>query len=75
MNYSEVLKEKFASHPQIRRIARHRQVPRHIYNAQKEQKTIKEKGKRKESNLRRHSKKKDVPRLPERKKHVIREIK
>ena len=47
LNYSEALKEKFASHPQVRRIARHRQVPKHIFNAQKEQRTIRERQKRK----------------------------
>lgn len=38
---------KFAAHPQIRRIARHRQIPKHIYNAQAELRTIREKDKRK----------------------------
>lgn len=73
MNYSEALKEKFASHPQIRRIARHRQVPKHIYNAQKELRTIREKVTRKESNRRKHSKPGSVPFVPERKKHIIKE--
>lgn len=73
LNYNEALKEKFASHPQIRRIARHRQIPKHIFNAQKELKTIKEKLKRKESNRRRHSKKGAVPFVAERKKHIVNE--
>lgn len=47
MNYCNALKEKFAAHPQVRRIARHRQVPKHIYNAQAEIRTIREKSKRK----------------------------
>lgn len=47
LNYSEALKEKFASHPQVRRIARHRQVPKHIHNAQAELRKIREKSKRK----------------------------
>lgn len=47
LNYSEALKEKFASHPQVRRIAKHRQVPKHIYNAQAELRTVREKSKRK----------------------------
>lgn len=73
MNYSEALKEKFASHPQIKRIARHRQVPKHIYNAQKELRIIRNKMKRKEANRRRHSKKGTVPLKPERLKHVVKE--
>ncbi|XP_026461812.1 DDB1- and CUL4-associated factor 13-like [Ctenocephalides felis] len=67
------LKEKFAGHPQIKRIARHRQVPQHVYNAQKELRTVKEKSKRKEQNRRMHSKPGQVPYVPERQKHVLRE--
>ncbi|KAJ8866942.1 hypothetical protein PR048_032804 [Dryococelus australis] len=72
-NYNEALKEKFATHPQIRRIARHRQVPKMIYNAQKELRTIRLKKKRKEANIRAHSKPGSVPHVPERKKHVVAE--
>ncbi|KAJ8918973.1 hypothetical protein NQ315_016877 [Exocentrus adspersus] len=73
LRYSEALKEKYASHPQIKRISRHRQVPKHIYNAQKELRTIKEKTKRKEANRRAHSKPGTVPFVPERHKHVVKE--
>lgn len=73
LNYNQALKEKYASHPQIKRIARHRQVPQHIWNAQKEMRVIKDKQKRKESNRRRHSKRGTVPHVPERQKHVINE--
>ncbi|XP_044259546.1 DDB1- and CUL4-associated factor 13 [Tribolium madens] len=75
LNYSEALKEKYATHPKVRRIARHRHVPKHIYNAQNELRTIKEKGKRKEANRRAHSKPGEVPYEPERKKHVLKEDK
>ncbi|XP_054267725.1 DDB1- and CUL4-associated factor 13-like [Macrosteles quadrilineatus] len=73
LNYNEALKKKFANHPQIRRIARHRQVPKHIYNAQREQRTIRDKTKRKEANRRTHSKPGTVPFVPERKKHIVTE--
>nr|CAH7748661.1 unnamed protein product [Callosobruchus chinensis] len=73
LRYSEALKEKYASHPQIKRISRHRHVPKHIYNAQRELRTIKEKQKRKEANRRAHSKPGEVPYVPERKKHVVKE--
>lgn len=73
LNYSEALKEKYATHPQIKRIKRHRQVPKHIFNAQREMRTIREKEKRKEANRRAHSKKGEVPYVPERHRHVIRE--
>ena len=39
-NYSEKLKEKFAHHPQVKRISRHRHVPKSIYNARKELQAI-----------------------------------
>ena len=73
MNYSEALKEKYAAHPKIRRIARHRHVPKHVYNAQKELRTIRDKRKRKDANRRAHSKPGEVPHQPERGKHVLKE--
>lgn len=72
MNYNEKLKEKYASHPQIKRIARHRQVPKHVMKARNEMKIIKDKTKRKEGNRRAHSKADTVPFVPERKKSVVR---
>ena len=50
-------------------------MPKHVYNAQKELRTIKDKIMRKESRRRKHSKKNVVPYVPERKKHVIEEVK
>lgn len=73
LQYSDALKAKFAGHPQVRRIARHRQVPKHIYNAQAEVRKSREKATRKESNRRIHSKKDKVPYVAERQKHIIRE--
>lgn len=73
MQYADALKEKFAAHPKIRRIANHRQVPKYIYNNQKKHRAIKDKEVRKEHNRRVHSKPGAVPFVPERKKHTIRE--
>lgn len=36
LEYNEALKQKFGNHPQIKRIARHRQIPRHIYHSQQQ---------------------------------------
>ncbi|XP_052236826.1 DDB1- and CUL4-associated factor 13-like [Dreissena polymorpha] len=72
-SYSEKLKEKFASHPQVRRIARHRHVPKMIYNGQKELRQIKTSQKRKEANVRAHSRPGTVPFVPEGKTKVIAE--
>ncbi|XP_035211771.1 DDB1- and CUL4-associated factor 13-like isoform X2 [Stegodyphus dumicola] len=73
LNHSEKLKEKFAQHPQIQRIARHRHVPKHIYNAAKEHRTIRESKKRKEANRRAHGKPGTVPYVSERVKHIVKE--
>ncbi|XP_065564259.1 DDB1- and CUL4-associated factor 13-like [Artemia franciscana] len=73
LNSAAKLKEKFAAHPQIKRIARHRQVPRHVFNAKKELKAMVQSRARKEANRRAHSKPGTVPYVPERQKHVVRE--
>ncbi|XP_075217570.1 DDB1- and CUL4-associated factor 13 [Lycorma delicatula] len=73
LQYSEALKKKFESHPEIKRIARHRQIPKHIYKSQKQLQVQKQKIQRKEANRRKHSKKGVVPFVPERKKHVLQE--
>jgi WD repeat and SOF domain-containing protein 1 len=56
LNYSEALKQTFTSHPQIRYIACHQQIPRQAYHAQKEFHILKMKEKREEANRRAHSK-------------------
>ena len=73
LNYNEKLKEKFANHPQISRIARHRQVPKHVLNASREHRIIRDSQKRKESNRRAHSKPGAVPYVAERDKHIVKE--
>ncbi len=71
LNYNETLKEKFSHHPQIKRIAKHRHVPKHVLNSAREHKIIRESQKRKEANRRAHSKPGVVPHVSERDKHVI----
>lgn len=73
-NYNSKLKEKFAFHPEVKRISRHRHVPKMIYNQQKEMRIIRQSQKRKEANRRKHSKPGAVPFVPERKKSIITEI-
>ncbi|XP_078036756.1 DDB1- and CUL4-associated factor 13 [Augochlora pura] len=72
LEYNEALKTKFAAHPLVKRIARHRQVPDHIYKAREEIRMMRRKDNRKESNRRVHSRPGAVPFVPERRKHVIR---
>ncbi|KFD45460.1 WD domain, G-beta repeat protein [Trichuris suis] len=71
--YAEKLKEKYAAFPEIRRIAKHRQLPKHVYNAKMELRAIRESQKRKEYNRIMHSKPGSILRVPERKKHIVRE--
>jgi len=73
LDYAEKLKEKYAHHPQVAKIARHKHAPKFVLNNQRinaEQKTAK---KRKEANVRKHSKPGAVPHVSERDKHVVRE--
>ena len=71
---NEKLKEKYGQHPRVSRIARHRQVPKHVKSAQAELKLIKESSKRKEANRRKHSKPGAVPHVPEREAHTVDEM-
>jgi len=74
LQYAEKLKQKYSQHPQVSRIARHRQVPKHIKTAQAEHRKIRESKSRKEANRRKHSKPGTVPYVPEREKNVVDEI-
>lgn len=55
-NYNEKLKEKFSHHPEVKRIARNRHLPKAIYKARIEQREMKQAQVRKEKNRRIHSK-------------------
>ncbi|BFZ21001.1 hypothetical protein BsWGS_24040 [Bradybaena similaris] len=70
-NTTEVLKKTFKDYPEIKRISRHRHLPKMIYHHKQEMKDMKESQKRKESNRRFHSKPGAVPFKPERKKQVV----
>ncbi|XP_053571241.1 DDB1- and CUL4-associated factor 13 [Bombina bombina] len=70
-NYNQKLKEKFQHHPQIKRIARHRHLPKTIHSQIREQRIMREARRRKEMNRRKHSKKDSVPIVTEKKKHVV----
>lgn len=42
INYAEELKKKYGHFPEVRRIARHRHLPKHIFNAKNEHRIMKE---------------------------------
>jgi len=73
LQYNEKLKEKYGQHPKVSRIARHRQVPKHVKSSQAELRTIKDSAGRKEANRRKHSKPGAVPHVPEREQHTVME--
>ncbi|XP_007901403.1 DDB1- and CUL4-associated factor 13 [Callorhinchus milii] len=75
LNYNEKLKEKFLHHPQIKRIARHRHLPKSIYTQIKELRIMRESRRRKEMNRRKHSKPGSVKIVPEKKQHIVAVVK
>ncbi|KAG5460570.1 MAG: Sof1-like domain-containing protein [Olpidium bornovanus] len=69
--YTEKLKERYKDLPEVKRIARHRHVPKAIYSASKLKRTMLQARAVKEENRRKHSKPGSVPHVAERKKHVL----
>lgn len=71
LEYDAALKERYKHMPEIRRISRHRHLPGVIKKAGEIKRTEIESLKRREDNLRKHSKKGSVPYNSEREKHII----
>eukprot|EP00047_Mylnosiga_fluctuans_P017567 m.62636 g.62636 ORF g.62636 m.62636 type:complete len:444 (-) comp7147_c0_seq2:261-1592(-) len=74
MNYAERLKQRFKYHPEIRRISKHRHVPKIIHKQQEERRAIALSKTRKLENKRKHSKPGAVPYTAERQRHVVGEV-
>ncbi|KAL3993919.1 Sof1-like domain family protein [Acanthocheilonema viteae] len=72
-NYNARLLEVYGEHPEVKRIAKRRFLPRSIYTATKEHKAISLSQRRKEENRRKHSKPGAVPYVPEHLKHMAKE--
>jgi WD repeat and SOF domain-containing protein 1 len=72
MAYRKRLREKFQNLQEIRRIARHRHIPKWVKNAGNRRREMRESAKRKEENRRKHSKPGTVPKKVEREKAVAR---
>lgn len=70
---NEALKKKFKDHPEVRRIMRHRHLPKHVYNERKLKRTMLDARKRKEQNKRANSKPGSVPIVAEKDKRIVRE--
>ena len=71
LEYNEALVRRFAHMPEIRRIKRHRHVPKTIRKAGEIKGEELKSLKRKEENIRKHSKKGSMPRQSEREKMVL----
>ena len=73
-NYDEALKARFKHHPEIRRIARHRRLPKEVYAAGKAQKAQAQAAKKRVENAHRNkSVKGGIERKAERTKSIVRE--
>lgn len=73
LRYNEALKQKYSTHPQIKRIARHRQVPRYVYRQQDLLKAARAKEKRKDTNRRVNSKPGSIPFVSDKERVIIKE--
>ncbi|XP_078741773.1 LOW QUALITY PROTEIN: DDB1- and CUL4-associated factor 13-like, partial [Lampetra fluviatilis] len=71
MDYGSCLRERFASFPAVKRIARHRHLPQTLHSATREARVMLEARRKRERNLRHHSRPDSIPHLPERKKHIV----
>ncbi|KAG0072450.1 WD40-repeat-containing domain protein [Linnemannia elongata] len=72
LEYAEKLKEKFANVPEIRRINRHRNVPKSVKTATQRKSIMINSRKTKEENVRKHTKQENLKdRIPERQKAIV----
>ncbi len=71
LNYAAKLRHQYRFHPKIRRIARHRHVPKMIYKALKERQVMMASRKRKRENVIRHSKPGAVKITAQRNKSIV----
>jgi len=70
LEYQQKLKQRHAHMPEVKRILRHKHVPKFIMKAKRLKDVMKKSDQRKEDNRRRH--KQGGPNVPERKKSIIR---
>ena len=71
LEYDHTLKLRYAHMPEIRRIQRHRRLPKAVKKAGEIKNEEISSLKRKEENVRRHNKKKSMPRRSEREKMIL----
>ena len=71
LEYSDKLKDKYQHHPLIKRISRHRHVPRLIHNSARQKRIMLEAKKKKIENRRRHSRPGSIPEISAKREKVI----
>ena len=71
LDYASSLKEKFKHHPQVRRIAKHRHVPKLVYKQARERRLIVASQRRKARNVALHSKPGTVTQPKEKTKNIV----
>jgi len=72
--YRESLKEKFGRLPEIRRIKRHKHVPKFVKKATEKRQIMREARARKDANRRKHSKPGAHPHVKMKTRHVVKEL-
>jgi len=72
--YDASLKERFKHHPEVKRIARHRRVPKDVYVAKDTKSTMESAAKKRVENAVKHKSVKSSGRKSERKKHIVEEV-
>lgn len=75
LDYSQKLKEKFQFTPEIKRIKRHRHLPKSLLVQKRRRRIQLESIKRKISNVRKHSKPGTIKKKSEKKKNIVEELK
>lgn len=71
MNYREKLKKKYQFVPEIRRLIKHRHLPRYLFRQKKIKQIQKESAFRKEKNRQSHTKPENIQLIPEKKKIMV----
>ena len=71
LDYASSLREKYKHHPQVRRIARHRHVPRMVFSQARERRIIRASQRRKARNRARHSQPGSVTQPKEKTKNIV----
>eukprot|EP00753_Platysulcus_tardus_P022782 PLAT9991.1.p1 GENE.PLAT9991.1~~PLAT9991.1.p1 ORF type:complete len:461 (-),score=156.38 PLAT9991.1:82-1437(-) len=74
MDYLKKLKARYAHHAEVKRIARHRHMPRSLLAVKRQRQIMREAVRRKQQNVMLHSKKGTIKRIKERRKAIVKEL-